>query len=795
MIIAFGLIAGGAALLDWPQSSWSLWLFLLFGAFLSALPIKQFVGAGPIGTLFVLLAIQELNLGGAMLVGCVITVVQLRTQTRAARVPGSLLFHLANMAVGIQLAYYFFHAPWYGARDSTVPLAIAAAMLYGWLNLTASVMVALHRGLRLASVLRECTVQTFPQYPTNSFLAIVIHRAHAAASVHLVWVLIPAGLLAYSIYASQCSRTHPDTAPDHDFENLHLRSLEALAMAIEARDLTSATHLRRLQLYCGEIGKELGLPSHELDALRMAVLLHDIGKLAIPEHILSKGGLLTREEFEAVKIHVDVGAEIVESIGFPYPVADIVRSHHERWNGTGYPRGLKAGEIPIGARILAVADTLDALLTHKPYRPALRLEEALDRLAAESGVHFDPRVIDVLLRRYAGLEERLRQSDATWVADDLHRLKEAFAPIRQSSPPPERVLDAEPAFLSRIAQSREEAQTLLEITQDLGKSLQLDESLPAVAKRLRKLIPFDSCVVYLLNEQTLAPRYAAGESTSLLMSIHQRLGQGAAGTAALSGKPVLNAPVHLESAAGSAARRALSSTGMAIPLSGAHSTAGVLLLTRRNPDGFTKDHLRVAIAIQAKLGAALENAVSYEQARQSASTDFLTGLPNARSLHQQLEAELARCRRASSSLTVLVTDLDGFKEVNDRFGHLDGNRVLQAVARALRHSCREYDYVARMGGDEFVFILPGLEEHDIPYKVVQLNRAVAEAARSVVPEARIGLSVGEARFPRDGHSAEELLLEADQRMYKVKTTRKLNRARNRGFVFDHEPFEILPADH
>ena len=155
-------------------------------------------------------------------------------------------------------------------------------------------------------------------------------------------------------------------------------------------------------------------------------------------------------------------------------------------------------------------------------------------------------------------------------------------------------------------------------------------------------------------------------------------------------------------------------------------------------------------------------------------------------MNLQLENELARSHRQSTALTVLVADLDGFKDVNDRFGHQEGDSVLRAIACVLRDNCREYDFVARMGGDEFVVLLPGMEEADVVAKIVHLNKAVAEAGRKVVADSRLGLSIGQARFPVDGRTAEQLLAEADQRMYAAKTMRKMRNGNTggRGYDFD-----------
>src|SRR5499425_1556461 len=188
--------------------------------------------------------------------------------------------------------------------------------------------------------------------------------------------------------------------------SLHLRTIEALALAIEAKDHTTHDHLQRVRVYAVEVAKELGVTHEEMEALQAAALLHDIGKLAVPEHIISKPGKLTPDEFEKMKVHPVVGAEILESVRFPYPVAPIVRSHHEKWDGSGYPDGLIRDQIPAGARILSAVDCLDALASDRQYRRALPLPEAMAEVARGAGTQFDARVIEVLQRCYQDLESK-----------------------------------------------------------------------------------------------------------------------------------------------------------------------------------------------------------------------------------------------------------------------------------------------------------------------------------------------------------------------------------------------------
>src|SRR5262249_33129545 len=241
--------------------------------------------------------------------------------------------------------------------------------------------------------------------------------------------------------------------------DLHLRTIEALALAIEADDCTNPGHIRRVEVYALEIGRDLGLDDSELKALRAAALLHDIGKLAVPGQILSKPGQLSAMEFEKIKIHSSTGAEILEQVEFPYPVASIVRAHHEKWDGTGYPLGLRGKQIPIGARILAAVDCLDSLSSDREYRQAMPPADAMRYVAAEAGRSFDPEVVDVLARRHT-----------------------EFAKIAQSHPegrPGQRhgVVEAPMDFFRSIAAARREARNLFELMHDLGSSLSLDETL------------------------------------------------------------------------------------------------------------------------------------------------------------------------------------------------------------------------------------------------------------------------------------------------------------------------------
>jgi len=259
-----------------------------------------------------------------------------------------------------------------------------------------------------------------------------------------------------------------------------------------------------------------------------------------------------------------------------------------------------------------------------------------------------------------------------------------------------------------------------------------------------------------------------GESFRYLSSLQIPVGQGLSGWVAQTGRSILNGNPAVESGyMDDPSRFTTLRSAVSVPLNGLNSTIGVMTLYRMEKDAFSSDNLRVLMAIASKTSLAIENALKFRQVETTATTDYLTDLPNARSLFLRLDAELARAKRAEEPLAVLVCDLNGFKQINDRHGHLVGNQVLKAVGAALRDSCREYDYVARMGGDEFVLLLPCSKRDDLRVRIAELANIGAQAA--VVG---LTMSVGEAFFPEDGQDAEQLLAEADRRMYKTKQAEK-----------------------
>jgi diguanylate cyclase (GGDEF)-like protein/putative nucleotidyltransferase with HDIG domain len=779
---AVGALVLAHSLWYWHSSDLTRFVcYLLVATLASGLKIQLpgIDGTMSVNFLFILLGVLEMSMSETLVIGCTASLAQCVWWARSKPDPAKLVFNvLSMMANAIAISYFAFHHLERVLGGSTPLLLVITALIFFLANtLPVTIIISLTEGKSPRKVWSECYFWSFPYYLVGAAVVFFVDFVNKHTGWQASFMVLPVIYWVYRSYRLylgrlEAEKKHVETEKRHaeDVAKLHLRTIEALALAIEAKDHTTHKHLQRVRVYAIEIAKELGFTAEEIEALCAAALLHDIGKLAVPEHIINKPGRLTPEEFEKMKIHPIVGAEILQRVAFPYPVAPIVRSHHERWDGTGYPDGLKGEEIPKGARVLAAVDCLDALASHRQYRNALPLDVAMEAVIAMSGSSFDPAVVDVLGRRYRELEVMAHSSEddaepGLSVQVRVDKNVKPAAGYEQSTSPSGNDAD----FLSSIASARQEAQTMFELSQDLGNSLSLGETLSVLSVRLRKLVPYDSMAVFLVKDGHLVPELVSGDNFRLLSSLNIKVGEGICGWVAENRKPIVNGDPAVEAGyAPDPEKFTTQRSVLAVPLDGLNGVVGVLAMYRAERDAFAADHLRILLAISSKIALSVENALRYQQAEDSATTDYLTGLPNARSLFVHLSRELSRCRRTGTSLAVMVCDLDNFKQINDLFGHLEGDNLLKDFANNLKESCRGYDYVARMGGDEFVVVVPGLNQEASLEKAGRLNQFAVEGGRKIAGRDLVSLSVGTAFCPQDGFDVERLLAEADRRMYSMK---------------------------
>jgi diguanylate cyclase (GGDEF)-like protein len=408
-------------------------------------------------------------------------------------------------------------------------------------------------------------------------------------------------------------------------------------------------------------------------------------------------------------------------------------------------------------------DCWDALVSDRPYRAALPLALAMDTLRSEKGHGLDPEIVSLLERNYQDLERLVSESEGGKREDDLGTLAARLMVESKS---------ANVSMLDPIMTARQEGQLLQSLAIDLANASRMEDVLASAHKWLSQLIRYDTLAIYLASGETIELAGAEGKSSHLFLKTSTPRSLSPSGGVLDSRTPLVNGDVKRERCyAGDSAVRKLRSS-LSVHLEKAHHLEAVLALYSIERNAFTRDDLRIVQTASLHVGRALEGVLRYQNVEESAVTDHLTGVPNARSLAVHLERELARTGREETALGVLVCDLDGFKGVNDRFGHLMGNAVLQHVAKGLRETCRGSDYLARMGGDEFVVVLPALTEELGQSQIERLRRVAQDAGLAVCGEFCLSMSLGLAIYPNDGSDAQALLAAADRRMYEDKQKRK-----------------------
>ena len=573
--------------------------------------------------------------------------------------------------------------------------------------------------------------------------------------------------LSYRTYTAGATRARDDQRRFQQMSQLHLATIEALARAINATDQVSPQHLTRMQAYAIGLARAVGISEHDIQGLRIAALLHDIGKVAVPAQILSKPGSLTAEEFLKVHGHPQVGAEIVGQVPFPYPVAPLIRSHHERWDGMGYPDGLSGEKIPTGARIIGLVDYFEALTTDRPYHRAMSPEAAVGLLRQEAGKGLDPTLVD----KFIDMLPSLKAS-----AEGTH-----VGPAGSASTPRSSGASDANIVYDDIARAHQEIYDLYDLALAMGTSLGVSDTASLICSKLGNVIPLSCCAVFLHDEEgdTLRCRFAAGTDAELIQKVALRSGDGLTGWVARNRRPLLNArpSADLEAASLSEHSTRLQSS-LVCPLVVHERLIGTLAVYHVEPAFYRDDHVRLLSRVAEQAAAVLSNSLLFEQAFEDSLRDPLTNLPNTLFLFMHLTRELARAQRLRSPLSLLVLDLDDFKEINDHHGHQVGDPTLCEVTRVLQAVIRPYDICVRYAGDEFILVLSGCGADEAERKRVELQKAVDELHVEVQPGKHIPLSMsaGAAMFPEDGESYELLLSAADRRMYQDTNRRKRHAA-------------------
>ena len=496
-------------------------------------------------------------------------------------------FNVAAAAVSIWVPAQAFAAlaglPAPGAAGPNVAyLALPLFVLVGGYSLlntgAIAAVLALTARMKVVTVWRENFAWLWVAHAWSGLVAGALAIAVPHVNVLSTFVIVAVGLVGYATVRVYVGKVEESTDRLHKLNDLYLATIHALAMAIDAKDQVTHGHIRRVQVYAVGLARALGVTDDAtLKGIEAGALLHDTGKIAVPEHILNKPGKLSPQEYERMKTHVTIGADILSGINFPFPVIPLVRHHHENWNGTGYPGGLAGEAIPLGARILSVVDCFDALTSDRPYRRALTVDAALDILRERSGTMYDPRVVEKFIEVYPRLT-------ATLAAEDTPA-------AGASEMVPQAAVSAAPDLAERFPSA---SLPLSDLARLAALGLSPQEVALVLLHRLQGSVRFATAVVYVPTGDTdsLEVLFATGGDADVFRRSTVRLTEGLSGWVAAHNQTVVNGNPVLDLHGAVSATRIELASALVVPYSDTQGR-GAIALYAAEPDAFTLDDARV----------------------------------------------------------------------------------------------------------------------------------------------------------------------------------------------------------
>jgi diguanylate cyclase (GGDEF)-like protein len=512
-------------------------------------------------------------------------------------------------------------------------------------------------------------------------------------------------------------------------EESYVATIGALAAALDAKDRYTEAHSRETAELAVNVGKRLGLHGEELRLLEYGALLHDIGKIGIPGYILQKPGPLTPEEFAIMREHPVIGERILASVPFLAPLGPIVRAEHERWNGSGYPDGLKGEEIPIQARIIHACDSFHAMASDRAYRKALPMAEIVAEFRKETSQQFDPRVVDVML-------ELIEQ-------EPPHITAAAHAN--------ESVLDVAVSGPRSWAQHM---QTIEALGQQLARATSTQDICNRMGETIAVLVPQDQCRVLLMNTDRtrLEVAYLRGSAREEYRAVTPEnatveVGEGIAGWVAESRRGVvLGDAEHHPKAKHVPGTGVIDESMLAVPVVFEDEILAVIVVIKLGLNQYSLDQLRLLTILANQAAVSMANARLIDRLASAATIDALTGLMNRAAFEEAVNKQLLR---PQSWGTLLMLDVEKLRDVNEAYGHRAGDAVLKRIARAIRTSIRTEDLASRWIGDDFAILAPGLDAGQA--------EILAKRIESALQSDRISVRWGTAEYHGDALTAQDLL--------------------------------------
>jgi len=681
---------------------------------------------------------------------------------KASRRPSRILFNMSAPSIAIWMAAHTFY--W---LSGVQPLALtptprptltlllplfALAVLYFLLNsILIAAAVAFEKRAPLFLVWRRNFLWLSLNYFSGASVAALLLpylQSEQGDFARVVGVLLPLLFISYLTFKTALGRV--DDANSHllELNRLYLSTIETLAMAIDAKDQITHGHIRRVQRQAVRLATAVGVTeTRQIQAIEAAALLHDMGKLAVPEYILNKPGPLTPAEFEKMKLHASVGADILSAIEFPYPVVPIVRHHHENWDGTGYPDKLAGAQIPIGARILSVVDCFDALTSDRPYRPRLATKDALKVLADRRGQMYDPLIVDLFMKVHSEIAPEATASNGV---SPLTAISEAAFPSAPSSTRFSR--------LEEITASGEEMLALFDIAKGLTGRLGFSDVSDVILKHLRRMVPSSLFVFYTYDADAdeLVASYSSGDHGPLVSHLRIPLGQRLSGWVGANRQTIRNSDPVLDLGETARAITPRLRACLASPVVAHDTLVGVISMYSTTADAFSDDHQRVVEVVARQVAHVVQQALAFDSERHGAYRDQLTGLPNVEELRQFATTQRPLGHGGAPMALVYIDVLD-LKAINSEHGREVGDRVLNHVVSCARANIRPADVLFRYASDEFVIVLLHTDRALAAAIGNRIKQAVQSQSAQDLRTVRINASVGVASMPHDGDSVEALI--------------------------------------
>jgi putative nucleotidyltransferase with HDIG domain len=606
-VIAAGLTITGVAANDLyrqpPSSQWLVLaaLTLLTGSF--TIRVTKLSIRISVSDAFVFASVLLFGTAVATVIVAIDSLVATMFMRRENRSIFRSLFNVAVASSSIWVAASTFYAitgplPGPGVFVLTKylgPLLLLAGLYF----LVNSWLIAIALGFEQAAPIPALWWQHFPWFSLNYFggvsAAALLVSYTRSVDIGAVSVILPLLVISYLSYRTSLDRVQDAQNHVEQLNELYMSTIETLAMAVDAKDQITHGHIRRVQVFAVELAKKLGVSNgHQLHAIQAAALLHDMGKLAIPEHILNKPGKLTSTEFDKMKQHAAIGADLLSSIKFPYPVVPIVRHHHEQWDGKGYPTGISGTDIPLGARILSVVDCFDALTSDRPYRPKLSDEEAFKILRERSGTMYDPLVVDTFAQTYAEIAPA-----AIRAGQEARTLYGALGADNRN----------DISALAQIRSNSSENMMLLDCIRRLP-SVPRKDVLVTAAEYLREVTPARVFAFFRYDalSDVLRCDESIGDEFGLLKGLSIKPAERITGWCAANNRSSVNSNATLDLLAVAEMFQPPLRSTLATPLFDGDVLIGVLTVYAARDDAFKEEHRYVAEQIALTLGECLSRA-------------------------------------------------------------------------------------------------------------------------------------------------------------------------------------------